>query len=122
MFTDPPLAKIGAPSSVTTVTGTGSYADQGRAKVEARNAGLIQIFADGASGTLTGAVIPGPGGGSHRTSVGMSHRTRRDGGARPELPFYHPTFQEGLKSPLREICELVGAEIDHLDDVGPPGA
>jgi dihydrolipoamide dehydrogenase len=34
MFTDPPLATMGAPRSDSAVVGTGSYADQGRAKID----------------------------------------------------------------------------------------
>ena len=26
-----------------------------------------------------------------------------------QLPFYHPMFEEGLKTALREICEAVGS-------------
>jgi dihydrolipoamide dehydrogenase len=39
MFTDPPLATIGWHPSDAMVVGSSSYADQGRARVEARNAG-----------------------------------------------------------------------------------
>ena len=38
-----------------------------------------------------------------------------------QLPIYHPTLEEGLKSALREICEATRlARRD--DDVAPPGA
>jgi hypothetical protein len=38
------------------------------------------------------------------------------------LPFYHPTFEEGLKPALRQICQAVHApELEHLDDVASPG-
>jgi hypothetical protein len=40
-----------------------------------------------------------------------------------QLPFYHPTFEEGLRPALREICEAVKSPVPgHLDDVGAPGA
>jgi dihydrolipoamide dehydrogenase len=39
-----------------------------------------------------------------------------------ELPVYHPILEEGLKPPLRQICESVGGDIAHLDSVAPPGA
>jgi anthranilate phosphoribosyltransferase len=39
------------------------------------------------------------------------------------LPIYHPTFEEGLKSALREICEgTKSPELEDLDDMAPPGA
>jgi dihydrolipoamide dehydrogenase len=61
MFTDPPLATIGAPPSERTIAGTGRYADQGRAKIEACAAGVVQIYADRETGAITGAVLLGPG-------------------------------------------------------------
>jgi dihydrolipoamide dehydrogenase len=40
-----------------------------------------------------------------------------------QLPIYHPTFEEGLKPALREICEAVkDSVLEDLDDVAPPGA
>jgi len=37
-------------------------------------------------------------------------------------PFYHPTFEEGLKPALREICNAVKAPSDpDLDDSAPSG-
>jgi hypothetical protein len=26
-----------------------------------------------------------------------------------DLPFYHPTLKEGLKQPLRQVCESIGS-------------
>ncbi len=44
-------------------------------------------------------------------------------GALFQLPFYHPTLQEGLKPALREICKAVkDSGFDDLDDLAPPGA
>ena len=40
-----------------------------------------------------------------------------------QLPFYHPTFEEGLKPALREICEAVKSHVlGNLDDIAPAGA
>jgi dihydrolipoamide dehydrogenase len=39
------------------------------------------------------------------------------------LPFYHPTFEEGLKPAVRQIYEAVHApELERLDASAPPGA
>jgi hypothetical protein len=37
------------------------------------------------------------------------------------IPIYHPTFEEGLKSALRQICQAVKSNLDDLDEVSPPG-
>ena len=60
MFTDPALATIGATPSDAMVVGSNSYADQGRAKVEARNAGVVRVYADRDRGVIKGARLFGP--------------------------------------------------------------
>jgi dihydrolipoamide dehydrogenase len=36
-----------------------------------------------------------------------------------DLPFYHPTLEEGLKPALRQICEIVEEpELKRFDDIG----
>ena len=40
-----------------------------------------------------------------------------------QLPFYHPMFEEGVKTALREICETVGSpELNDMDFLAAPGA
>jgi dihydrolipoyl dehydrogenase len=122
MFTDPPLATIGAPPSDSTIVGTGSYADQGRARIDACNSGLVRIYANRETGAITGAVLLGPAM-DHIAHLFAWAIERGETAARMlELPLYHPTFEEGLAPPLRQICESVGTDIAHLDSLAPPGA
>ncbi|MBF53844.1 MAG: dihydrolipoamide dehydrogenase, partial [Confluentimicrobium sp.] len=37
-----------------------------------------------------------------------------------DLPFYHPTVEEGLKSALREICQATSSPITWSRDDGAP--
>jgi dihydrolipoamide dehydrogenase len=105
------------------VVGSASYADQGRAKVEARNAGLVRIYADRKSGALVGATLFGPGMDHIAHLFAMAIDRGETAGALLQLPFYHPTFEEGLKPALRKICEAVkDSGLEDLDDVAPPGA
>jgi dihydrolipoamide dehydrogenase len=123
MFTDPPLVTVGATPSKEMVVGSASYADQGRAKVEARNIGLVRIYADRNSGALVGATLFGPGMDHISHLFALAIDRGETAGALLQLPFYHPTFEEGLKPALREICEAVkDSGLDDLDDVAPPGA
>jgi dihydrolipoamide dehydrogenase len=108
MFTDPPLATIGAPPSDATLVGVGSYADQGRAKIDACAAGVVRIYADGASGAITGAVLLGPGMDYIAHLFAWAIEFRQTAVHMLELPFYHPTLEEGLKHPLRQISESFG--------------
>jgi dihydrolipoamide dehydrogenase len=122
MFTDPPLATVGSPPSDTTLVGSASYADQGRARIEARNAGLVRVYADHRNGVLTGATLFGPGMDHIAHLFAWAIERGETAAALLALPFYHPTFEEGLKPALRQICQAVHApELEHLDEVAPPG-
>jgi hypothetical protein len=121
MFTDPPLATVGSPPSDATLVGSASYADQGRARIEARNAGLVRIYADH-NGVLTGSALFAPGMDHIAHLFAWAIERDETAAAVLALPFYHPTFEEGLKPALRQICEAVHTpELEHLDDVAPPG-
>jgi dihydrolipoamide dehydrogenase len=123
MFTDPPLAAVGATPSDAMVIGSASYADQGRARVEARNAGLVRVYADRTRGALTGATLFGPGMDHIAHLFAWAIERGETASALLKLPLYHPTFEEGLKPALREIYETVkSSELEDLDDVAPPGA
>ena len=123
MFTDPPLAVVGEPKSDGTVTGIASYAEQGRTKVDAFNGGLIRIYADRDGGAVTAAVLFGPAMDHIAHLFAWAIERGETATKMLEHPFYHPTFEEGLKPALRQICEAVRpSELEHSDDVGPPGA
>jgi dihydrolipoamide dehydrogenase len=123
MFTDPPLAMVGANPSDAMIIGSASYADQGRARVEARNAGLVRIYADRNSGVLVGATLFGPGMDHIAHLLAFAIERSETAGALLKLPMYHPTFEEGLKPALREVCEASNfPELEQIDDVPPPGA
>jgi dihydrolipoamide dehydrogenase len=123
MFSDPPLATIGAHPSDAMVVGSAFYADQGRARVEARNAGLVRIYAGSDTGIIAGATLFGPGMDHIAHLFAWAIERRETADTLLQLPFYHPTFEEGLKPALREICEAVKSpDLGDLDDVAPPGA
>jgi dihydrolipoamide dehydrogenase len=123
MFTDPPLATVGANPSDAMVVGSASYADQGRARVEARNAGLVRIYAGPDTGIITGATLFGPGMDHIAHLLAWAIERRETADTLLQLPFYHPTFEEGLKRALRTICEAVKSpDLGDLDDAAPPGA
>ena len=123
MFTDPPLATIGVSPSDVMVVGSSSYVDQGRARVEGRNAGLIRIYADRDGGVIKGACLFGPGMDHIAHLFAWAIERRETAAALLQLPFYHPTFEEGLKTALREMCEAAGsAELKNMDSEAAPGA
>lgn len=119
MFTDPPVAVLGKREE-DGVTGCASYADQGRAKVEARNAGLVHLYAARHDGRLTGATMVGPGMDHIAHLMAWAIERGETATSLLELPFYHPTLEEGLKTALREICATVNTPLPRDRDGGAP--
>ncbi len=121
VFTDPNIAVIGEQPGnhgQRTVSGTVRFRNQGRALVEARQAGISKLHADATDGRLVGAILAGP------DVEHLAHTVAWmiQGGAAAqdllEMPFYHPTFEEGLKDALQEICAAVSAPIPRERDDG----
>ena len=111
MFTDPPVAVIGTVPAKgdTHVLGVASYEDQGRAKVYARNAGLAHLYAERDGGRLVGATMTGPGVEHSAHLLAWAIQLGLTASEVLDLPFYHPTFEEGLKPALRSICKEANA-------------
>ncbi len=109
-FTHPNVAvigKIAKDDDADTVIGTASYDDQGRAKVEACNAGLVRFYADRRDGRLTGATMAGPAVEHSAHLIAWAIQSRWTATEVLDLPIYHPTFEEGMKGALRSICSEV---------------
>jgi dihydrolipoamide dehydrogenase len=118
MFTDPPLAVLGRPSAEGDIIGSASYADQGRAKVEARNAGLVRLYADREDGRLVGAAMLGPAMDHMAHLLAWAMERGETASGLLDMPFYHPTFEEGLKPALHQICKAVDATGASAHDEG----
>ena len=109
-FTHPNVAvigKIAKDDDADSVIGTASYNDQGRAKVEACNAGLVRFYADRRDGRLTGATMAGPAVEHSAHLIAWAIQSGWTATEVLDLPFYHPTFEEGMKGALRSICSEV---------------
>ncbi|WP_234852982.1 dihydrolipoyl dehydrogenase [Paracoccus everestensis] len=121
-FTDPPVAAIGAAPDKTAIHGFADYSDQGRARIEARAGGMLRLGSD-AQGRLTGAdlAVPGADHLAHLlVAAVMNGSTASD---LLDLPFYHPTLEEGMKPALRAICKAASLHLSISRDSGnPPGA
>jgi pyruvate/2-oxoglutarate dehydrogenase complex dihydrolipoamide dehydrogenase (E3) component len=121
MFTEPAVAVIGVvpkDAAADIVVGTASYTDQGRAKVMACNAGLVRFYADAEDGRLTGATMAGPGVEHSAHLIAWAIQSGWTATETLALPFYHPTFEEGLKPALLAICHAVHAKPPPFRDDG----
>ncbi len=86
-----------------TVTSDSGSPENIDAKIEAKTAGYIQIFAERETGRLTGAVMVGPGVDHTAHLIAWSIQQGLTASKMLEMPFYHPTVEEGLKAALLEI-------------------
>ena len=124
-FTHPNVAvigKIAEDDDKDSVIGTASYDDQGRTKVEACNAGLVRFYADRRDGRLTGATMAGPAVEHSAHLIAWAIQSGWTATEVLDLPFYHPTFEEGMKDALRSICSEVHAPTPpDRDDGFTPG-
>ena len=107
-FTDPQMAIVGTPYRALDLDaveiGEVSYADQGRARVAGRNQGLVRFYAQRKGCRLIGAEMFGP------RMENMAHLLAwaiQEGMTVQHIlrmPFYHPVFEEGLRTGLRELA------------------
>jgi len=111
-FSDPNIAAVGMSYSqaqaANTLIGEASYDDQGRAKVFLQNTGLIRIYGD-KNGLLLGAEMIGPAVEHSAHLLAWCVQQKLKASEVLRFPFYHPTFEEGLRTALRDLCKKVGS-------------
>lgn len=119
-FTEPALATIGDAEADGAVTGTADFTDQGRARVEARNEGVLTLYAAAPDGQLIGADLIAPAGEHLAHILAWAVQARITATQLLEMPFYHPTIEEGLKEALRTICAATPIALPADQDSGVP--
>lgn len=125
-FTHPAAAVVGMVperGDSAHVTGQVDYSDQGRAVVMGQAHGIARLHAGASDGRLVGASLCAPGG-EHLAHL-LAWLIQKDVTASEalDLPFYHPTLEEGLKTALQQICERCGEPRPwQRDDDSLPGS
>lgn len=106
-FTHPSYAAVGNTDcdDETDTTGAASYDNQARARMKGENFGLVKIHAARESGVLSGAEILAPAGEhlAHFLYLAIENEMRAQDLL--DLPFYHPTLEEGLRPALKDIVK-----------------
>ena len=108
VFSDPQIALVGArfvdlePPQVE--IGQVGYDDQGRARVMGKNAGLVRVYAERASGKLVGAEMFGPRVEHTAHLLAWVVQEGLTVERALELPFYHPVIEEGIRTALRDLA------------------
>ncbi|MDB6453470.1 dihydrolipoyl dehydrogenase [Falsirhodobacter sp. 20TX0035] len=104
-FTHPNVATVGhVPERTETVTGQADYADQGRARVEARNRGFVRLEGD-AEGRILSATLCMPDGEHVAHYFALAISQGMTAAEMLDQPIYHPTVEEGLRKALSQICQ-----------------
>jgi dihydrolipoamide dehydrogenase len=108
-FSDPQAAIVGErhadllASGRDIASGEVDWCDQGRARVIARNAGLLRVYGDRASGCFLGAEMIGPQAEHIAHLLAWSLQQGLTVERMLEMPFYHPVLEEGLRTALRDL-------------------
>ena len=120
VFTTPAVARIGQSEDEGVVTGTADYGDQGRARVEGKNRGVLTLYAAAPDGRLIGADLCTPGSEHLAHMLAWAIQQGQTASQLLTMPFYHPTLEEGLKQALRTICAATPIALPDSQDSGAP--
>jgi dihydrolipoamide dehydrogenase len=128
VFTDPQIALAGATfkelseSELKFAVGEASFEDQGRARVMARNKGLLRVYGEEGSGRFLGAEMVGPAAEhiGHLLAWSVQHGLTVQ--QMLDSPFYHPVLEEGLRTALRKLnsaLKMGPVPVERCLDCGP---
>ncbi len=122
VFSDPNIALIGKDykeikDDESVITCSYDFKQQGRAFLINKNAGLANLYVQKSDGKLLGAQIAAPGGEhlAHHLAWAMEQElTVYD---MLQLPFYHPTLEEGLYTLLLTCTKAIGKKTTGIREV-----
>lgn len=108
VFSDPEVAVVGKRwselDSDAVVVGKVSFARHGRARTAEKNKGVLHIYADKKNGRLLGAEMCVPAAEHMVHLLALAIERDLKVGDLLRMPFYHPVYEEGLRSALRELA------------------
>lgn len=112
VFTEPGagfagLAGVQLPQSGV-VTGSADFSRQGRALMAGRNAGHLKLFADERDGRLLGVEMVAPDAEHLLHLLAWSIQQKMTIDQLLQMPFYHPTVEEGLRGALQSVRRELG--------------
>lgn len=113
VFSDPEIAVVGMPFDELpdgTVTGAVDFADQARALIEQRNSGRLHLYAQKETGRLLGAEMGVPEASSFGHLLALAIQRQCTVFDMLQMPFYHPTLIEGLRTALRDAAQQCDPE------------
>ncbi|HEV7394256.1 MAG TPA: FAD-dependent oxidoreductase, partial [Burkholderiales bacterium] len=107
VFTDPQIAIVGGGWSAlqqgSFAVGQVSFEDQGRSRILFKNKGLLNVYADLATGQLLGAEMIAPAAEHLAHLLAWALQNKMTIPQMLEMPFYHPVIEEGLRTALKDL-------------------
>lgn len=127
VFSDPNIAMVGRRfadlDEKQIVIGTVDFSNQGRARIAAENRGMLRLYANREDGRLLGAEMCAPRGEHLAHLLALAIGNRQTVRELLGMPFYHPVFEEGLRTALRDASrQLEGPSGSDLAGCDPVGA
>ena len=128
VFCEPQVAVVGRRwadlDTSRTVTGAVDFKDQGRARAALHHHGRLCIYADQGTGRLLGAEMCAPQGEHFAHLIALALQQKLTVHQLLGMPFYHPTFEEGLRTALRDAARQLPAaresDLATCADIGVP--
>ena len=113
-FCDPNICAVGLRhaelDAATTAIGQIAFGPVGRAMIMGKNAGLLRVYADRASGRLLGAEMVAPKGENLAHLLAWCVTQGLTVGELLRMPFYHPVIEEALQAALYDLYAKVDAK------------
>lgn len=111
LFSQPNIAVVGKSFSELnlkeSVIGEALFDDQGRAKIENCNQGMLRIYGSKRTGKILGAECIAPGGEHMAHLLAWAIQQELTVFEILQMPFYHPVLEEGMRNALRGLAQKV---------------
>lgn len=113
-FSDPNIASVGLQwhelDQDHIAVGEMRFGPLGRALIMAKNRGVLRVYADKSTGRLLGGSMIGPKGENLAHLLAWSIQQGLTVYDLLQLPFYHPTIEEGLQAALYDLVRQLDRE------------
>jgi dihydrolipoamide dehydrogenase len=111
IFSQPNIAIVGKSfkdlEGMDFIIGEVSFEDQGRSRIMMQNTGILRIYADRKNGKLLGSEMIAPDGEHLAHLLALVIQQNMTVFDFLQMPFYHPTVEEGLRTALRGMASQV---------------
>lgn len=109
VFSEPQIAAVGQTidklEADEIIIGRSDFSEQSRAITEDRNAGLMHLYADKATARLLGGEMVVPEAEHLAQLLALAIQQELTVHDMLNMPFYHPTVEEGLRTALRHAAQ-----------------